>query len=113
MANAENHWNTLKTCLLGQTTKQPLSNFEPRKSWKYKQLEGWGLTLVTYIYIFKKCISISWPSFMSRWITIENKYLKRYLTSSAITHYGITTIEAEIFFQKYDIGFKFASCCVN
>ena len=28
----------LKIC---QTTKQPLSNFEPLKSWKYKQL--WGL----------------------------------------------------------------------
>ena len=27
--------------LLGQTNKQPLSNFEPRKPWKYKQL--WGL----------------------------------------------------------------------
>ena len=50
---------------------------------------------------------------MSWWITIQNKYLKRYLTSSAITPYGITTIEAEIFFQKYDIGLKFASCCVN
>ena len=27
--------------LLSQTTKQPLSSFEPRKPWKYKQL--WGL----------------------------------------------------------------------
>ena len=27
--------------LAGQTTKQPLSNFEPRNPWKYKQL--WGL----------------------------------------------------------------------
>ena len=26
---------------IGQTTKQPLSNFQPKKSWKYKQL--WGL----------------------------------------------------------------------
>ena len=26
--------------LLGQTTKQPLSNFEPRKPGKYKQLSG-------------------------------------------------------------------------
>ena len=41
MANAENHWNTLKTCLFGQTTKQPLSDFESWKSWEYKQL--WGL----------------------------------------------------------------------
>ena len=27
--------------LLGQTTKQPLSNLEAQKPWKYKQL--WGL----------------------------------------------------------------------
>ena len=27
-----NHWNTLKISLLGQTTKQPKSNFEPKKS---------------------------------------------------------------------------------
>ena len=32
--------------LLGKTTKQPLSNFEPGKPWKYKQL--WDLTLVAY-----------------------------------------------------------------
>ena len=31
----KNHLNTLKTCLFGQTTKQPLSNFEPWKSWVY------------------------------------------------------------------------------
>ena len=27
--------------LFGQTTKQPLNNFEPQKPWKYKQF--WGL----------------------------------------------------------------------
>ena len=37
----KNHWNTLKICLFGKTRKQRLSNFEPLKSWKYKQL--WGL----------------------------------------------------------------------
>ena len=26
--------------LLGQASKQPLSNFEPKKPWKYKQLLG-------------------------------------------------------------------------
>ena len=26
--------------LIGQTTKQPSSNFEPRKPWKYKQFSG-------------------------------------------------------------------------
>ena len=34
--------------LLGQTTKQPLNNFEPKKTWKYKDFEGWGLTLIAY-----------------------------------------------------------------
>ena len=34
--------------LLGQTTKQPLCNFEPRKPWKYKQNWGWGVSLVAY-----------------------------------------------------------------
>ena len=29
MTNAENHWNTLKICLFGQTTEQRFSNFEP------------------------------------------------------------------------------------
>ena len=33
----KNHWNTLKLCLFGQTTKQWLSNFE-----------GWGLNPVAY-----------------------------------------------------------------
>ena len=36
----KNHRNTLKICLFGQTTNQPLSNFEPWKSWKYKQFLG-------------------------------------------------------------------------
>ena len=36
----KNHWNALKIYLLGQITKQLLSNFEPWKSWKYKQLLG-------------------------------------------------------------------------
>ena len=53
MANVENHWNILKTCLIGQTTKQPLSNFEPRKSWKYKQLWGLGPD-PSYLYIYLK-----------------------------------------------------------
>ena len=34
----KNHWNTLKICLFGQANKQLLSNFEPEKFWKYKQL---------------------------------------------------------------------------
>ena len=31
----------IKHRLFGQTTKQPLNNFEPQKPWKYKQF--WGL----------------------------------------------------------------------
>ena len=31
-----------------KTTKQPLSNFEPRKPWKYKQFWGLGLTVIAY-----------------------------------------------------------------
>ena len=34
--------------LLGQTAKQPLSNIETVKPWKYKQFEGLRLTLVVY-----------------------------------------------------------------
>ena len=40
--------NTCRHRLLGQTTKQPLRNFELQKPLKYKQLEGWGLTVVAY-----------------------------------------------------------------
>ena len=39
--NMKYHWKTLEMCYFGRTTKQPLSNFEPWKFWKYKQL--WGL----------------------------------------------------------------------
>ena len=34
--------------LLDQTTKQPLSNFEPRKLLNISKFEGCGLTLVAY-----------------------------------------------------------------
>ena len=39
---SENYCIPWRHRLLGQTTKQPLSNSEPQKSWKYKQL--WGLS---------------------------------------------------------------------
>ena len=29
----KNHWNTPNICLFGETSKQTLSNFEPRRSW--------------------------------------------------------------------------------
>ena len=32
-----NYYIPRRHSLLGQTTKLPLSNFEPKKSWKYKQ----------------------------------------------------------------------------
>ena len=38
--NPESYCIPHRQRLLGKTTKQPLSNFEPRKSRKYKQL--WG-----------------------------------------------------------------------
>ena len=38
--NPENYSIPSWHSLLGQTTKQPLSNSEPQKSWKYKQLRG-------------------------------------------------------------------------
>ena len=44
--NIANYCISRRRRLLGETTKQPLSNFEPRKPWKCKQLSG--LTLVTY-----------------------------------------------------------------
>ena len=34
--------------LLGQTTKQPLSNFEPQKLENISNFQGWGLTLIAY-----------------------------------------------------------------
>ena len=39
--NPENYCIPHRHRLLVQTTKQPLSNFDPQKPWKYKQL--WGL----------------------------------------------------------------------
>ena len=36
--NPENYCIRRRHRLLGPTIKQPLSNFEPRKPWKYKQL---------------------------------------------------------------------------
>ena len=38
--NFENYCILCMQKLFGQTTKQPLNNFEPQKPWKYKQL--WG-----------------------------------------------------------------------
>ena len=38
--NPENYTIPSWHSLLGQTTKQPLSNSEPQNPWKYKQLRG-------------------------------------------------------------------------
>ena len=46
VTNVKNYWNTLKNFFIRQTTKQPLSNFEPWKSWRKSNFEGWGVTLV-------------------------------------------------------------------
>ena len=37
-----------QTILLGQTTKQPLSNIESYKLKNMSNFEGWGLTLVAH-----------------------------------------------------------------
>ena len=39
--NLENYCIPHRHKLFGQTAKQPLNNFEPPKTWKYKQL--WGV----------------------------------------------------------------------
>ena len=38
--NPANYWIPRRHRLVGQTTRQPLSNFKPLKPWKYKQLSG-------------------------------------------------------------------------
>ena len=45
----------------GQTTKQPLSSFEPQKPWKVSNFEGWDLNLAVYkkSEIWKIFISVS------------------------------------------------------
>ena len=52
--NPENYYIPCRHRLLGQATKQPLSNFEPQKLENISKLEQWGVTLVTYN--IKKCI---------------------------------------------------------
>ena len=44
----KNHRNSLNICLFRQTqtTNQPLSNFEPRKAWIYRNFDSWGVTVV-------------------------------------------------------------------
>ena len=39
--NLENYYICHRHRLFGQTTKQPVNNFEPPKPWRYKQF--WGL----------------------------------------------------------------------
>ena len=51
--NPENYSIPRRHSLLGQTTKLPLSNFEPQKTSKYMELWGLRSTLITYK---KKCI---------------------------------------------------------
>ena len=53
--NPENYCIPHRQRLLGETTKQPLSNFEPQEPWKYKQL--WGLRTDPSC-LLKKCILV-------------------------------------------------------
>ena len=57
-----NHWNTLKICLFGQTTKQLLS-LSSENLENISNFEGWGLTLVTY----KKCTIENFDKIKYRW----------------------------------------------
>ena len=54
--NPENYGIPLRQRLIEQTTKKLLSTFEPPKTWKYKNFEGWSRTLVAY----KKSVYHSW-----------------------------------------------------
>ena len=54
--NTENYCIPGRHRLLVQTIKQPLSNSEPQKSWKYKEL--WGLRPYPS-YLQNKCIRSS------------------------------------------------------
>lgn len=47
----KNNSNAPKICLFGQIAKQPLTNFEPWNSWKYKNL--WRLGSDPYLLIKK------------------------------------------------------------
>ena len=62
--NPENYCILRRHRLLGQTTTQPLRNFEPKKPWRYtvSNFEGSGLILVAYKKI--NVLSIFW-----KWIT--------------------------------------------
>ena len=46
--NSDNYYIFCRYQLLGQTTKQPLSNFEPKNLENISNFQGWGLTLVAY-----------------------------------------------------------------
>ena len=59
----KNNKNQIKICLFGQTTKQPLSNFEPWKSRKYKQL--WGLWPDPSFLLNNECVWIISTTFVS------------------------------------------------
>ena len=96
----KNHWNTLKICLIGIIAKQPLSNFEPWITWKFKQL--WGLrTTVYYIHIIYSCRKIL--QLYHRW---------KISLFSIIIFFGEETI---INFSKLDllVIFLFHFCCID
>ena len=68
--NPENCSIPRKYGSLRQTTKQPLSNFEPQKLWKYKQL--WGLSPDS------SCLQ------KNKWITLDKANREPTATSSNI-----------------------------
>ena len=86
------YWETLKICLFGQTTRQPLRNFEPWKFWKYKQLGGLGPN----------------PSCLSEKVYWEFLKKKWYASRTVIPNFVNNILKK---FKKLDqCGFFFKSC---
>ena len=46
-----------------------------------------------FLKILSITISISWPSFMSKWYTTRRRYLKKYTNSCANVHHDVLTFE--------------------
>ena len=65
MIKPKNLGKTQEKCLFGHTIKQLLSNFEPWKSWKYKQLWELGPN-PSCLFAYKKNVAWSFEFFVER-----------------------------------------------
>ena len=75
--NTENYCISCRHRLLGHTTKQPLSNFEPREPWKYNEL--WGLRPDPGLYIYISAIQFSFRKCYHKLYHKEYHRLKFYI----------------------------------